>query len=325
MDLITQIELTELLKSSAQTLIPDDNEYRELRSHAHPDRFPNNSKEQERAEKAFKKLELLYELTKIPTIVVKSKSEYALGDLIGVGDVSNVYRASSGGSHDYVVKVSRIAGGDVYLNKEANVLKKLNDKAGDTTYKNYVPRLVESFVWNDDFKKRINVFEEPYRLYSLKDIKNKYKDGVDGRHVSWIFRRILTGLGFCHLQGVVHGAILPTHVLVEPKSHGVCLGGWIHSVENALITVIPESYKDWYPEEVTKKLGASPSTDIYMAAKCMLDIMDKDTPKRIKLFLESLLIGSQKARPNDAWKLETEFTNVMDDVYGPRKFLEFKV
>ena len=325
MNLIERIELTELLKSAAEVLIPDDNEYRELRSHTHPDRFPHNSKEQERAEKAFKKLELLYELTKVPTIIVKSKVEYSLGDLIGVGDVSNVYRASSNGSHDYVVKVSRVEGGDVYLNKEANVLKKLNDKAGDTTYKNYVPRLVESFVWDDTFKKRINVFEEPYRLYSLEDIKKKYKDGVDGRHVSWIFRRILTGLGFCHLQGVVHGAILPQHILVEPESHGVCLGGWIHSVENALITVIPESHKTWYPEEVTKKLGASPATDIYMTAKCMLDIAHKETPKRIRIFLESLLIGSQKARPNDAWKLNDEFTDVMDDVYGVRKFVKFEV
>ena len=323
--ILEQVEQTELLKSSATDLLVNDDGYRKLRSELHPDRFPFNTPLQARAEKAFIKLEKLYELMKEPDIEISSKNNnYVLGDLLGVGDVSNVYRASSNGKHDFIAKVSRIKGGDLFISRESQVLTKLTKAVGDLTYKNYFPRLVESFLWKEDFQRRVNIFEEPHKLYNLDQVKLRYPDGVDGRHVCWIFRRILTGLGFFHRQNVVHGAILPQHILVEPDSHGVCICGWIHSIEpNQLITVVPQSYKTWYPEEVLKKTYSGPESDIFLAAKTVLYIADEELPKPIRRFLESLLLDSPKMRPSDAWKLNDEFTEVMDSVYGIRRFVPF--
>ena len=74
MTLIEQVEQIELLKSSAMSLLVDDDGYRKLRSELHPDRFPFNTPIQARAQKAFVKLEKLYELMKKPDIEISSKN-----------------------------------------------------------------------------------------------------------------------------------------------------------------------------------------------------------------------------------------------------------
>ena len=320
---LEDLERVEVIKSAAEKLMKTDSDYRSLRSRYHPDRYPAGSNDQSRAEKVFIKLGQLWELLQQPTIILKSKTaEYALGDLLGTGDVSEVYRASSGSCHDYVAKVSRIPGGDLFVSKESQYLRLLNKKADGTTYANYHPRLVDSFLWDDGFQKRVNIFREPFRLWSLQAVIEKLGK-LDVRHCCWIFRRLLTGLGFAHLQNVVHGAVLPQHVLIEPENHGVCLCGWIHAVEpKTLVSIVPSTHKSWYPPEVIKQTYAGPETDIYLAAKTIIEVGDWDAKtQRIKLFLESLLVGSPAMRPKDAWKLEEEFSLLMDSTYGVRRFI----
>ena len=320
---LEELEKVEVVKSAAEKLMKTDDDYRKLRSEFHPDRFSYNSPEAARAEKVFIKLETLWELLQQPVVILKSKTaEYTLGDHLGTGDVSEVYRASSGGCHDYVAKVSRVPGGDLFISKESQYLKRLNAKAAGKTYENYIPRLVDSFLWDDVYQKRVNVFSAPYRLWSLQAIVDKIGK-LDVRHCCWIFRRLLTGLGFVHLNNVVHGAVLPQHILVEPEGHGVCLCGWIHAVEpRTLVSIVPETHKSWYPVEVLKQTYAGPETDIYLAAKTIIEVGAWDAKTRkIKLFLESLLIGSPAMRPKDAWKLEEQFTTLMDATFGVRRFI----
>jgi serine/threonine protein kinase len=288
-----------------------------------------------RAEAVFKKLEQLWELVQQPIVTIPGKlGEYKLGDLLGTGDVSEVYRATCDGSADYIAKVSRVPGGDKYVSLESQVLKKLQDAAANNTYSNYFPRLVESFLWDvkdqigpDKFLRRVNVFHEPYRLWSLADILKKYPEGLEGRHICWIFRRLLTAIGFAHINGTVHGAVLPQHILIEPKSHGVCLCGWIHWAEpGTIISTVPESHKSWYPSEVLTHKYAGPETDIFLTAKTMLSAAKPDNgegglPWALKQFFTSLTLDSVKMRPKDAWAVEEDFTHLMDHCYGPRRFV----
>ena len=45
-----------------------------------------------------------------------------------------------------------------------------------------------------------------------------------------MWRRLLVGLGWAHRAGVVHGAVLPEHVLIHPAEHGLVLVDWCYSV-----------------------------------------------------------------------------------------------
>src|SRR4051794_3118756 len=70
--------------------------------------------------------------------------DYALQQLLAVGDASDVYLAVAEPDGWYLVKVSHVPEGFALLNNERKTLAQLRAAAGDTTYRKYLPRLVES-------------------------------------------------------------------------------------------------------------------------------------------------------------------------------------
>lgn len=61
---------------------------------------------------------------------------------------------------------------------------------------------------------------------SLSDAMGNYPAGIDARHLVWIWRRALELLVYLHSDGWSHGALLPQHLLLHPRDHGVRLLGW---------------------------------------------------------------------------------------------------
>lgn len=61
---------------------------------------------------------------------------------------------------------------------------------------------------------------------SLFDAMGNYPAGIDARHLVWIWRRVLELLVYLHPQGWSHNALLPQHLLLHPRDHGVRLLGW---------------------------------------------------------------------------------------------------
>lgn len=61
---------------------------------------------------------------------------------------------------------------------------------------------------------------------SLEAVRRNYPNGIDPRHATWIWRRVLEVLGFIHEAGWAHGALAPEHLLVHPGDHGILIIGW---------------------------------------------------------------------------------------------------
>src|SRR5207248_2026999 len=132
--------------------------------------------------------------------------------------------------------------------------------------------------------------------------------------------------------GVIHGAVLPCHVLVNAPSHGLQLIGWGQSVARShRIKTIPTRYKDWYPSEVLKKQPAGPATDLFLAARCLVYLaggdpvanwMPEAVPRPLRRFLAACLLESARMRPDDALALLDDFDELLRGLYGPPKFLE---
>lgn len=287
----------------------------------HPDRNPGNPK----AKELFELVNNWAELAKKPSIVIKSsKKNYEILRRIAVGDTSDIYTAE-GGKKDYLLKISRIPGGDSYLNNEQQILSEILTEARAKTYSKYLPTLIESFPAKDTIAKRVNVYSYDPGLYTLEQVYEKYPNGIDGRHIGWMFNRILTGLGFIHNCGYVHGAVLPSHILVHPESHGAIFCGWVHAVKSGQkLETISVKYRDWYPPEVITKKPVFPATDIFMAAKCVMKLaIEKDIPFKMERFFKSCLLESPSMRPSNAWDLQDEFKLVLGDLYGKSKFQVF--
>ena len=61
---------------------------------------------------------------------------------------------------------------------------------------------------------------------TFEDVTRAYPRGVVGRHAAWMWRRTLELLAGVHRSGWAHGAVLPQHLVVHARDHGVMLVGW---------------------------------------------------------------------------------------------------
>ncbi len=284
----------------------------------------------------FRRVQELYEQLHDPPVTVTGpRRTYLLLRLLAVGDANDVHLATSAYDPEtaaepyYALKIARVPEGNALLDNEQNALSELLAVAGETTYGKYLPALEESFTMTDGFARRINVFAYEPGFCTLEQVHDRHP-ALDGRHLAWIFKRLLTALGFSHRQGTVHGAVLPCHVLLHAANHGLRLVGWGHSVEaGQRLQTIPTRYRAWYPPEVTERRPASTATDLFLAARCLVYLaggdpvrgaMPETVPAAMRQFFKGCLLPGVYMRPDDAWGVLDEFDELLQQLYGPPKF-----
>ncbi|WP_119729577.1 lipopolysaccharide kinase InaA family protein [Thermomonospora amylolytica] len=265
--------------------------------------------------------------------VTTRRHSYRLGRRIAEGDLANIYEAHHDGDREVVVKMPRDPADGDLIEREAVALRQL-PKDGQRRFLPYVPRLVETFRHRDPangVQRRTNVLERLDGFHSLAEVRAAHPDGLDPRDAAWMWRRLLVALGFAHRAGVLHGAVLPDHVLIHPELHGLVLVDWCYSVPGCHAATDPsgrvpamvDRYADWYPEEVPGRRPASPATDIFMATRCMTHLMADKAPRALRLFAKGCTLSAQNRRPSDAWRLLAELDEVLERLYGPRRFRPF--
>lgn len=205
----------------------------------------------------------------------------------------------------------------------------------DEKFYRYLPRLVESFQVRTSPKEirqaNLLVFLEGY--LSLADIFAAYPKGIDFRDFVWMFKRALVGIGFAHQQEVIHGAMLPSHILVHPVGHGAKIIDWSYAVRgDDRVRAVSRTYADFYPPEVFAKQTPKSTTDIFMIAKCAVALLGGDVktnampdavPKEIQAFLIDCLHPAASNRPSNAWDLHEEFDKLLLKLVGKPKYRPF--
>lgn len=309
-----------------------DGQYRRLVKICHPDRFPAGL-QQERATRVFRRLAEWHKLASHPTVpqaILSPSREYKLVRQLATGDLADVHLAIADGVR-YVLKVTRPIGGNPLLATEARHLKSLVTRCGDRRYREYLPILVETVMApGTDGNRQTNVFLYREGFFTFEEVRRKHPAGLDPRHLAWIFKRMLAIAGFAQMCGLVHGAILPPHVMLHARNHGVQLLDWIHAVRiGDRLTFLPTAYRDWYPSEALQREGIGPASDILLAAKCLIYLAGGDpvaqrwpdtVPTEMQRFLDTCLFASQRMRPQNAWKLHEEFDELLVRLFGPPKY-----
>ncbi len=206
------------------------------------------------------------------------------------------------------------------------------------TFSAYIPGLIDSFFYQEGgIDYHAIVFERYTGWYSLKEVRQAYPAGIDARDMAWIWRRLLVGLGFAHLNEIIHGAILPVNVRISPKQHGLMLehwafAAWSPEISGEQIAAVDPAYAGWYPGEVLRDETPLFGTDIGMAARCMIYLLGGDpesgwlpasAPQPIQAFLKGCTLPGTRARPQDAWSLKEEFDDLLERLWGERKFHPF--
>jgi hypothetical protein len=295
-----------------------------------------------------------------PLEVLVHGRSYRVLDRIAVGSVCSVYRcmfaadapgaatASNGLAQvEGVFKIARDARNNALVSNEAAVLREL--LAADPTgrFTRFMPKVQASVGFCDDPRsqpRQANVLRvhesirSPDELYSLADVRGAYPAGLDARHVAWIWRRLLSVLGFAHTHNIVHAAVLPMHVLIEPAGHKLVLVDWCCAArvsDRRPVTVISAGHSGWYGRSALRQ-PPTPTLDVALGVRCMIYLLGGEAvraefppgtePALARYFRRCLGMVSDGPLESpspiacDAWKLLEDFDKLIEALWGPRQF-----
>ncbi len=337
--------------------------YRRLALAVHPDRHGNDPV----AGEAFVALQCLFEMALEqvrlgrygqpsgpsgatgPVILTTRRRRYTLGDQVAEGDLANVYTCliSDGDRQGAgLLKIARDAQDNDLLLNEALALRHLLAPHDREPIPAYIPRLLESFLYEDasGVRRQVNAFPLPVTergplpadaLYSLEEVRQAYPAGVDPKQMAWMWRRLLIALGHAHDREVIHGAALPSHILIHPAEHGLLLVDWCASARQPAetgghIPTISAAYERWYPLAVLARAVPTPAVDLEMALRSMVFLLGGDPltgalPPRVPGPLQAYLQGALAtgAAHTTAGALYRQFADLIFDLWGKRTFVPF--
>jgi hypothetical protein len=319
--------------------------YRRLARHVHPDLAPPARTAD--AATAFTRLAELWRRFRDmaagdlrfgdPTLVTRTRAYHVRG-LVARGDVADVHglRYQDGRDarwRDAVLKLPRSPQDNDLMRAEATALARVRER-GHERYRAFVPELVESIRHRDagtGVERRANVLTRLVGFHSLAEVRRAHPGGVDPRDAAWMWRRLLVAVGNAAAAGVVHGAVVPEHVLIHPAEHGLVLVDWCYSVTSAAAHTAPHipamvaHREDLYPPEVADRRPAVPATDVYMATRCVEYLTGDRLPPRLRAFARGCSLPAPERRPRDGLALLAELDEALEREFGPRRFRPFRM
>lgn len=248
------------------------------------------------------------------------------------GDFSNIHLGQSADGAAIFAKIAADPTMNPYLVSEASVLTHARGLTAMKGVLPFLPKLLDSVILTEarNEQYRVNLYAYKPGFVSLTEIRVAYPDGLPPEDAAWIWRRVLGQTLAASMMGVVHGAIVPDHVLVNPVTHEPLHIGWAHAIErpaerNAKLTTVIDRWRDWYPSEVFAREVPSHQTDLFMAGKTMVYLLGGDVardrfpshvPKEVVHIVQRCLETKVERRPRDAFVLMREFTNVIQKLWG---------
>ena len=166
--------------------------------------------------------------------------------------------------------------------------------------------------------------------HTFEQVKEAYPRGIPPRASVWVWRRILEMLAFIHRSGMVHGALLPSHLIVQDGEHGVRLVGYSAAGRSGeKLRTVSEHFKDFYPQG-RAPLTLTPQLDLIMSARCIAALLRGNLspgalPETVPSSLAAIVQRTARADPNaqvyeDAWALRDELGEIGRKAFGPPQF-----
>ena len=249
------------------------------------------------------------------------------------GDIADLYTGRLDGKK-VVLKIASDAGDSDLIKNEATVLRKLAEAPDADHFMKYLPKLIDSIKLDG---KQANIFEFVEGSHTLSKVLSLYPDGIEGRHIAWIWRRLLEVSIWAHLNGQLHMAIIPSNILILPANHGIKLLDWCYSVPMASTAkaIVPE-HEEFFPPEARLKKIARGGFDLYMIAKCVRNMIEgtegakkvgwsSKAPSRFTGIVAACLIPNPDMRYHLAQEVYDDLKKNVEKLYGPPKFIPFEL
>jgi len=266
---------------------------------------------------------------------------YSIEGRLARGESSDVFvaRRARRVTERVVIKILRAHDDADLLDREATILDELRASTvrGSSHFSRLVPQLVQR---GHAFEVRNGAEGERRpalvtRLLSgffptLRDARAAYPSGVDPRAAVWMWRRALETLDWVHAQGRVHGAIVPQHLVLHARDHGVMLVGWSLSVAaGAPLFATLAAERDFYPDAAWNGAPASARLDVAMSARCIAFVLGGDprtgeVPKSVPSSLAALVRAhADGSSESDALALHEAVGAAAREAFGPPAYHPF--
>lgn len=267
------------------------------------------------------------------------ENHWALEKRIAQGDISEVYTGQRARwpTELVLVKLLRDHKDAALFDIEWEMLQLLqrSDAPGSDTFTTLIPQPIAhgDIVTGPHAGKRASIFRWVSGFqHTFEEVVQAYPQGIPPRASIWVWRRILEVLSFIHNSGMAHGAVLPSHLLVQENDHGVRLVGY--SAAGRLgdrLRTIPHSYESFYPKSVRSTPILTAQLDLIMSARCIAALLGGDPetsslPKSVPSQLANLVQEIALTKPTDAikkdaWKLREELGGIANKVFGAPQFI----
>jgi len=263
----------------------------------------------------------------ISDVVSSGRDSYTIIARIGADDIADRYlahKASNGAQ--VLLKISRETANNDIMRAEAAALTALAQR-GEAKFAAYAPELIEAFdtAGVDGAGHAVNVITDISNFVSLARVREAFPDGLDARDVAWMWRRLLVAIGYANHAGLVHSAIIPENVLIEPGQHGLVLTNWYYAQQApySAASGIFSGRMDIYAPEILDGDELTETADIFMGTRTISTLFDNATSPHLLTFARGCLQESPAARPDDAWELLSELDSLLEQLFGPRRFRPF--
>jgi hypothetical protein len=262
------------------------------------------------------------------SVVTFGETHWTTHHFIARGEISDVYLAERARwpTERVLLKLLREPEHKALFDREWEVLEKLqqSEAPGAASFTTLVPQPVArglvdagpyhgrramAFRWATGFDQ------------TFEGVRQAYPRGIDPQQSIWMWRRILELLSFLHRSGVVHGAVLPPHVLVQNGEHGIRLVGYNAAGEPGTPpATFCSRFENFYPEKLLSR-----KADVAMSARSIAFVLaangaGSNVPATVPEPLADLIRTVAALGAEDAWSVRESVGKVARALYGPPSF-----
>lgn len=179
----------------------------------------------------------------------------------------------------------------------------------------FYPKIIEGFETNEGLKGVIQTM--PNGFVPFSQILKRYPNGIGGRDIGWIFKRVFMVLGMAHDLDIIHAGVSLDSFYIHPEEHGIILNDWQYSQKSGnVLSAVP--FTDSYPQKFLDKSPVTPDLDLLLTSKIALELYNNDDWRITRFFN---LLGKSSGKNGAFWF--NEFNWILEKVYGKPKFHPF--
>lgn len=298
----------------------------------------------------------LHKEMKVGDLTFTLQSKWGQGDLCDLYEVTyetpqeahdpggsrfdRILNEEDGSSTRGFLKVSTDYLDNDLVEHEGEMLRRLYPRnAKEEKFFRYLPKPLG--VFNLSLDKQLHAcvllpFLENY--VSVSEVLTAYPTGLPSwEDAVWMLNRVMEGVGFVHTNSIVHGAIIPEHVMLLPSIHGAKLIDWSYSTtcddrSEARVRAMVRSRGEYSAPEILSRERVNPSTDMFSIGKLGIALLGGDTrtlvmptsvPMPVQNFLVECVDSVRSKRPRNAWDARDDFEKIVVSIVGKRKFRPF--